>query len=134
VFTCFKTKFGDVVLSILWRDGLQNTYRDEIFGFGQSLSHTHRPLKFIFEILGLPRLTACFFGSKYQRCIVDHGSWREPLFQGGGINEWLETGTGLPPCLSNMVELVLVEIKSANQRINCAVARITGNKSRFNLG
>ena len=62
-----KTKAGDVILRILWRYRLQYAHRDEVFGFNQCRTKTHRPLKLAIEVFRLPRLRTGLTGVESQR-------------------------------------------------------------------
>src|SRR4029079_10535448 len=59
---------------------------------------------------------------------------RESLFQRGRIDEGLERRPRLAPGLRNVVELVAMEVESADERAHGAVARIKRDERRFGLG
>ena len=73
-------------------------------------------------------------GIENERSIVDNGCRGETFFQSGRVDERFKTRTGLPPSLGDMVELIVVEIKAADQCIDFAVTRAGGDKGGFDLG
>src|SRR3546814_12053298 len=56
---------------------------------------------------------------------------RQPAFEGRGVDERLEAGSWLPPCLRDAVEFVRVEIESSDQRFYGAVLGAYGDERRL---
>ena len=134
ILGCVKTEFGNVILGILRSDGLQNANGNQVLGFGQGVSHAHGAIEPALVILGCPGCSTGLGRIDDQGCIVDDGRRSKTLFQGGGIYEWFKAGAGLAPGLGNMVELAVVEVEPADQRINGAIARARRNKCSLCLG
>src|SRR3990167_5112466 len=134
MFGGVEAEFGKVVLGILWCDGLQNAYGNQVFRFGQALAHAHRPFEVFIVILWFPWFAACLRSIEHQWRIMDQSRGCEAFFQRRRINKGFKTRPRLTPGLGNPVELVAVEIESANQRIDRTVARVAGDESGFHLG
>ena len=129
-----EAKTGDPLLRILGTHRLQDTDGDHVFRFGQGGAQRHGAFKLAVVVLGLPRLAAGDAGIKEQRGIVDDGRGREAFFQSRRVNEGLEARARLAPGLGDVVELVLVEVKAADQGANGAIARVDGDKRTLDLG
>ena len=84
-------------------------------------------------VFWFPRLPASDARVKEQGRIVDHGCGREPFFERCRVNKGLEAGARLPPGLRDMVELVLLEIKSPHQRADGAIAWVKRDKSALDF-
>ena len=134
VFVGIKAEVGDPVLCVAGADGLQDADGDHVLGLGKRAAQRHGALKRAVVVLGLPGLATGGASVEEQRCVVHHRSRGEAFFQRGGIDEGLEAGTRLAPCLGDVVELVFAEVKTAHQRLDGAVARVHGDKGAFHLG
>ena len=129
-----ETEARNIVLGVLRRDGLQNAYGNQVFGFGQGSAQAHRPFEFAIVVFRLPGLGTRLRRGKGQRRIVDHSRRGEPIFQCCRINKRLETGAGLAQGLGHMIELVTVEIEPADQGADRPRTRIRRNQRGLHLG
>ena len=128
-----KAKAANVVACVIRPDALKDAHRHQIQRFGQGAAQAHRSARAAVVVLGLPGRAAGFFRSEGDRRIVYHCCRGVALFQRGGVDEGLETGAGLPPCLGDMVELVAVEIKATDQRGDRPVSGIDCDQRRFHF-
>ena len=134
VLFSLEPETGDPLLRRFGPYRLQDANGDHVLGLCKPRSHGHGAVVSSVVIFGLPGLTASDACVKKQRSVVDNGGRGKALFQRGGIDEGLETGTRLAPCLGCMVELVLVKIKTAHQRLDGSVAWIDSHQSTLDLG
>ena len=79
---------------------------------GQGFTHRYRSAEFIVIVVRLPTLFRSYV--KFDRCIVNYRGSRHSLVQGGGIDDRLECGSGIPAGLHRAVELAATEIVSSN--------------------
>ena len=129
-----EAEAGDPVLAVLGADRLQDADRHHVLGFLQRLAHRHRPVEGAAVVLRLPRLAAGGAGIEEQGAVVDHGGGREAFLQCGRVDEGLEARSRLAPGLRDVVELVLAEVEAADERLDCAAARIERNEGALHLG
>src|SRR5882672_11018567 len=119
-----ETETSDVVLSVLRPDRLKHANRYHVLRFCEGHSQAHGALISAVVVLRFPHLPAGQRGVHHDGSVVDDGGRRKALLEGRGIDEGLEARSRLPPGLSDVVELVAVEIESSDERTHCAVLRI----------
>src|SRR5581483_3890782 len=129
-----KAEAGDVFLRILRSDCLKNPDRHQVLGFGKRCAHTDRTIERPVEISRLPLDRARFAGIDCDRCIVDDGGRGETLLQSCRVDKWLETRARLTARLSDMIELVTVEVEAADQRPNRAGIGVKRYECRLDFG
>jgi len=82
----------------------------------------------------VPGFVAGLLGIENQGGIIDHCCGSKSLFQRGGIYKRFETRSRLAPCLGDVIELVVVEIEAANERIDGAISRFAETKAASTCG
>src|SRR5215831_16811170 len=105
----------NVVLRVLRADRLRDSYGDQILRLHERGAQSHRPFELAIVVLGLPRLAAGLRGFEIKRRVIHHRCRTEPFLQRCRVYEWLEARPGLAKRLRHMIELVAIEIKTADQ-------------------
>mmetsp|Transcript_18069 Transcript_18069/g.43143 ORF Transcript_18069/g.43143 Transcript_18069/m.43143 type:complete len:678 (+) Transcript_18069:676-2709(+) len=130
----FEAEACDPVLRVAHADGVQHPDRHHVFRLRQRRAQRHRAFELAVIVLRLPGLAAGRAGIEEQGGVVHDRGRREALFQCGRVDERLEARTRLSPGLGDVVELVLVVVKAADQRVDLAGARVHGHKGALDLG
>ena len=128
VFVLIKTKTRDPFACILRPDRLQNADRYHVLGSCQTGAQTHRAVKLAVIVFRLPGLPPGDTRIKEQRRVIDDCGRREAFLQRGRVDERLETGARLAPCLRDMVELVFLVVEATHHRLDGTVARVQRHK------
>ncbi len=113
---------------------MQHTDGHHVLGLGQCAPHRHRSFELAVVVFGLPGFATGLSRRVEQRGIVHHRHGRDAFFQRGGVDERLETGAGLAPGLSYVVELAFLEIEPTHQRPHPAAAWVQCHECRLHLG
>ena len=129
-----EAEAADIILGKLRRDVLQHADRDHILRTREPLAQGHRTAVFTVVIFWLPGLTAGDAGRKIKRLVGDDMAGAVATLERGRVDEGFEARARLALALSDVVELVAVEVEAAHQRANRAVARVDGHQGGLHLG
>src|SRR6185436_3231932 len=123
-----ESEAGDVVLRILWGDGLQDSDGHQVLGPGERRAHSDRAIESAIEVSGLPVHRTRLAGIYGQRCVVDNRRRRKALLERRGVDERLEARTGLAARLGDVVVLVAVIVKPSDHGADRAVIGAYGHQ------
>ncbi|EGF31682.1 hypothetical protein IMCC9480_3529, partial [Oxalobacteraceae bacterium IMCC9480] len=128
-----KAEASHVVPRCLRRDGAQHADRHHVLRLGQRQAHRDRAVVDVVVIFRLPQRRSAF-SRNGQRRIVDQRAGAIALFQRSRIDERLDAGTRLTPCLGDVIELAQVEIEATHQRAVGTALRVQRHECRRHIG
>ena len=108
-------------IEVLKQAGLQDADRHQVLRLGKSLPQPHRAFELAVVVLRLPHLAAGQCRVDRDRRVVDQRARHEAALERGRVDERLEARARLPPRLRHVIELVQVDVESADQRADRAV-------------
>ncbi|CAB3708911.1 hypothetical protein LMG1231_03023 [Achromobacter denitrificans] len=123
-----EAEAGEVILRVLRRDGLQDADRHHVLGAHQALAQRQHGLVLVAVVLGLPGLGSGLLGGQHEGLVRDLGGRREAALQRRRVDEGLDVGARLAPCLGDAVEAAAVVVEAADHGADGAVLRRHGHQ------